>query len=86
MNNRFVQDCARRAAERLLAEGDRDDRGRVVATYQHVLRRPPEADEIADAVKLVQSLDPPARDDGELYRWQTLVQGLLSSAEFRYLR
>ena len=87
MNGSFVVDCSRRAADRLLEYAPADDAGRIDWAYRRTLSRPPEAGEVADAVKLVRSLQPdPDERDPELYRWGALVQALFASAEFRYIR
>ena len=85
LNSEFVVDCSRQAAQRVLRDADDDDR-RIERAYQLVLRRPPKADEVQAARSLVDSLDPPADDDADEYRYATLIQGLFASAEFRYVR
>jgi hypothetical protein len=86
LNSSFVIDCSRQAAERLLRDADDDDTSRVERAYQLVLRRLPIADEVKAAQALIDSLDPPADDDDDEYRYAALIQGLFASAEFRYVK
>jgi hypothetical protein len=82
MNGQFVVKCARETAERLLASAGSSDDQRAAWAYQEVLRRSPTAEETADAIALVNSLD---RDLSDEYRWAALVQALFATAEFRYV-
>jgi hypothetical protein len=82
MNNGLVEDAARDAATRLLAEKG-DDEKRVRLAYLRVLAREPERGEVADSLAFMKSL---SRDGDTRYQWTTFVQALLASAEFRYLR
>ena len=86
MNSDFVVSCARQAAGQLLRDADQDDTTRAQRAYWRVLRRPPAAEERAAALALVRGIDPPTDEDADVYRWSALVQGLMSSAEFRYVR
>jgi hypothetical protein len=83
MINRLVEDAARGAADRLLAEEPGDDAGRVRLAYLRVLAREPGREEIADSLAFLRSLN---REGDTAYRWSVLLQALLASAEFRYLR
>ena len=83
MNDKFVAKCVRETAERLLADAGPSDAERAAWAYQRVLRRPPTAEETADAIALVKSLD---RDLSEAYHWAALIQSLFASAEFRCVR
>ncbi|HND52637.1 MAG TPA: DUF1553 domain-containing protein, partial [Pirellulaceae bacterium] len=86
MNNSFVVQSAREAAERMLDSVDSDS-ARVDWIYRRCLARPATAEEQGEALELVHSLDTKASDRrGEVHRWATLVQALFASAEFRYLR
>jgi hypothetical protein len=83
INSPFVEDAARGAAARLLEEKLPDDAARVKAAFLRVLAREPEREEVADSIAFLKSLNA----GGDMrYRWTVLVQALLSSAEFRYLR
>ncbi len=82
MNNGMVEDAASGAAGRLLAEKT-DDEKRVRLAYLRVLAREPSHGEIADSLAFMKSLN---RDGDTRYRWNTFVQALIASAEFRYLR
>ncbi len=86
LNSRLVVDCARQAARRLLREAKEEQDSRIERAYQMVLRRPPAADETAAALALVEGLEPPADEAGDEYRWAALIQGLMASAEFRYVK
>lgn len=87
MNSAFVTGCARRCASQLLKEVDAIDAARVAWAYQHVLGRPADGDEVAQAIEFVRTLRPASSEkEPDLYRWTVLVQALLSSAEFRYVR
>ncbi|HEX5104315.1 MAG TPA: DUF1549 and DUF1553 domain-containing protein, partial [Pirellulaceae bacterium] len=87
LNGDFVVRSAREAAGELLESGPTSDDQRVTWAYQRVLQRPPTADETAEAIKLIHGLEPDAGErDPVRYRWSALIQALLCSAEFRYLR
>ena len=85
MNGPFVIRCSRQAAEELLAQVDSDDAKRVAWAYERVLSRPPAPDELKDALELIRGLEADG-DDPELARWATVIQALMLSAEFRYIR
>ncbi|MCS6849842.1 MAG: DUF1549 and DUF1553 domain-containing protein, partial [Gemmataceae bacterium] len=82
LNNDFCVACARGAAERLLAEPGLDDAGRVRLAYRRLLGRPPQLDELADALELLREVSAPS----PAQKWAVLVQGLMATAEFRYVR
>jgi hypothetical protein len=86
MNNDFVAECATDAARRLLEERELDTHERIRLAYFRLLGRPASEDDIEAALVLLESLQPD-RDERhpELYRWTTLVQGLMASGEFRYV-
>jgi hypothetical protein len=87
MNDRFVVDCARSTAGRLLERTDLDDSGRVRLAYLELYGRAPTAAETTAAIGLIDALDPESRTrDPQLYRWTALAQSLLSGAEFRFVR
>lgn len=87
LNDAFVVDCCRDAADRILADPNLDDVGRVRLAYLRLLGRQPTADELASVRTFVTSLDPQgSARDPIAYRWTALVQALVASAEFRYLR
>jgi hypothetical protein len=83
MNSDLVAQAARDTAELLLDEAGRTDAARAQWAYLRVLRRPPTAEETADAIALAGSLD---RDLSATYHWAALIQALFASAEFRYVR
>ncbi|MEQ1852069.1 MAG: DUF1553 domain-containing protein, partial [Chthoniobacteraceae bacterium] len=82
MNNPLVEETARSAATRLLADEPKGDSARVRLAFLRVLAREPRPEETADALAFLQSLNP---DGDTRYRWTAFVQSLLASAEFRYL-
>jgi hypothetical protein len=87
MNSDFVADCANDAAERLLNDATLSESRRIRSAYVRLLSREPDRDEIAAAAELLGNLQPPASSRRpEQYRWAALVQALMSSAEFRYVR
>lgn len=83
LNSSFVSDCAATTAERVLKAAT-TDAARITWLYRQLFGRSATTDESAAAMKLLGDLStagstPPAA-------WTTLVQGLMASAEFRYLR
>ena len=81
LNGDLAVTLARSAAERLLGEKFKDDAERLRAIYQRVIGRTPDAVEAKAALQMMKELS--SRDDAS--RWATLVQALMSSAEFRYV-
>jgi hypothetical protein len=81
LNGDLAVTLARSAAERLLGEKFKDDAERLRAIYQRVIGRTPDAEEVKAALQMMKGLS--SRDDAS--RWATLVQALMSSAEFRYV-
>ncbi|MBC7816808.1 MAG: DUF1553 domain-containing protein, partial [Planctomycetaceae bacterium] len=87
MNSDFVTECARGAADRLLKDDKLSDSQRVRLAYLRLLGREPDKVEVSDSLALLRDLHPPASARSpEQYRWTTLIQALMSSAEFRYVR
>jgi hypothetical protein len=87
LNSSFATDRARDAADRLLREPNLKDEDRVRLAYRRLFSRSPDAEEVSDAIDLLESLRPSSSHrDPELYRWTTLVQALMASAEFRYVK
>lgn len=82
MNGEFVTDCARSAAVLLLKEEVPSKNERVQLAYRRILSRAANADEVQDALGLLDSLNQTL----ELNRWTILNQALMASAEFRYVR
>ncbi|HXG10340.1 MAG TPA: DUF1553 domain-containing protein [Gemmataceae bacterium] len=97
LNHPFVLEQARHAADRLLAERELDDEGRITRAYRLALGRPPtEAERRIAREFLVASLtlpSPPAaggegrvRGAGDARQaWAILVQALFASVDFRYV-
>jgi cytochrome c553 len=75
LNNPFVLDQARKAAQKLLAEGLPDDAARVVRVYRCALGRLPSDAESAVALRFV-------KGGGN---WASIVHALFASVEFRYV-
>jgi hypothetical protein len=87
LNSEFVEQCARGAAERLLDEEGLADSQRIRVAYLRIVGREPDVDEVDAAVALLAQLQPPPSTNApQHYRWAVLVQALMSSAEFRYVR
>ena len=86
MNNRMVVDAANAVAARLFEDKSlSDDKARVRHAYRILLSRDAEDDESQAAVEMIQSLETPSDEkDKDAYRWSTLIQALMASAEFRY--
>lgn len=87
MNNRLVVDAANALARRVLDDASiRDDSLRVRCVYRAIFSRDAAAEEAKSAIEMMQSLETPADEkDKETYRWATLIQALMASAEFRYV-
>lgn len=85
MNDGLVVDCARDAAERLLDEGS-DDSDRVQLAYLRLLGRVPGRNEVEDALQFMAGLDADGERAPRSYRWSALLQALMASGEFRYLK
>jgi hypothetical protein len=78
LNNPFVREQAKAAAERLLAEKLPDDESRITRAYRLTLGRTPSAGERAVAARFL--TDRAAAD-----AWPALFQALFASADFRYV-
>ncbi len=79
LNNPFVVDVAKRAAERILAQDLPDEKSRVRRAYASALCRQPTDAETERAVEFVR-----AGQDRQA-GWAALMQALYSAAEFRYI-
>ncbi len=87
MNSRFASDCATLAAERLLGEPAGSDADRIRLAYLRLLGRGANASDVTATQAFLASLRPGAETrDPQLYRWTVLVQAMLGSAEFGYIR
>jgi hypothetical protein len=86
MNNRMVVDAANAVAVRLLDDKSlSDDKARVRHAYRILFSREADDDEAKSAIEMMESLETPADEkDKEAYRWATMIQALMASAEFRY--
>jgi hypothetical protein len=88
MNSPFVLEQARYAAERLLAEQDLDDAGRIKLAYQRALSRGPTERELALAGKYLAqatAAQPERGSDAHLEAWTRFCQALIACADFRYV-
>ncbi len=83
MNSDFAVRCARDAAGQLLEDAKLTQTQLVEGIYLRVLSRPPEKEEVQDALAFVNSL---SVKDREADNWSALVQALMISGEFRSLR
>ncbi|MBL9155618.1 MAG: PSD1 domain-containing protein [Verrucomicrobiales bacterium] len=79
LNNPFVVDVSRRAAERILEQELPDETARVRHAYAYTLCRYPTEAETERALAFLGA--EPDRETG----WTALVQALYSAAEFRYV-
>ena len=90
MNNPFVLEQSRKFAERLIAEKQLGDNGRVELAYRIALGRRPSVGEIrrvADYIDSFGAASKDAKDPTKLRSdaWTTFCQALFASAEFRYV-
>ncbi|MGB7345443.1 MAG: PSD1 and planctomycete cytochrome C domain-containing protein [Pirellulaceae bacterium] len=79
LNNPFVIDVSRRAAERILEQDLVDEEARVRYAYAYTLCRYPTTAETQRALAYLDS------DKDRKSSWSSLTQALYSSAEFRYI-
>jgi hypothetical protein len=79
MNNPWVIDQAKHAAERLLAEHHSTEDARIARAYRLALGRMPTAGERRVAAKFLA-----AHTDAKM-AWAALMQGIFASADFRYV-
>ncbi len=88
LNDPFVRRQAHFLAERLLADGQADDAGRLIRAYRLTLGRPATAAELQRAARYLAEYQAalPAQDGARLAAWASFCQALLASAEFRYVR
>jgi Protein of unknown function (DUF1549)/Protein of unknown function (DUF1553) len=86
MNNRMVVSAAQAVAARLLSDKSHsDDKARVRHAYRILFSRDADDDESKAAIEMMESLETPADEKNkEAYRWATMIQALMASAEFRY--
>ncbi len=84
LNNPFVIERARKAAEQQLAVEEWDDATRVEQAFRRVLGRPPSPGEQRIALQAV-TLPPAASLPERLAAWERLFQALFASLDFRYL-
>jgi hypothetical protein len=80
LNSPFVGEQAEKMAERLLADRQLDDTGRVALAYQLALSRLPEKEEVQRSLAFVREY--PATQPAAA--WSALCQALFASGEFRY--
>jgi Protein of unknown function (DUF1553)/Protein of unknown function (DUF1549) len=79
LNNPFVIDVSKRAAQRILEQDLADEKTRVRYAYAYTLCRHPTETEIQRALSFLES------GEDRQSSWSALTQALYSSAEFRYL-
>ncbi len=80
LNNSFVVDVSKKAAERILSENLPDEASRVTYAYAYTLCRRPQPEESRRALAFLNEFGGEPAD-----AWAALTQALYSSAEFRYL-
>lgn len=79
LNNPFVVEVSKHAAQRILDQPLPDDRSRIRFAYAYTLCRYPTETETARAVEFL------SHGTDQLSNWSTFTQALYSSAEFRYI-
>lgn len=79
LNNPFVVEVSKRAAQRILDQPLPDDHSRVRFAYAYALCRYPTEAETARALEFLSD------DSDRQSNWATFIQALYSAAEFRYL-
>jgi hypothetical protein len=85
LNNPFVAQQARRWAERVLAEPGLDDAGRVTRMYAAAFGRPPEKDELADALSFLKEQGQAYGKAGDVRAWADLGHVLFNVKEFVFV-
>ncbi len=79
LNNPFVVDVAKRAADRILEQNLPDEKTRIRFAYAYSLCRYPTEEETERALNFLKTTE------NKQSSWASLTQALYSSAEFRYL-
>ncbi len=79
LNNPFVVEVSKRAADRILEQNLSDEKVRVRYAYAYTLCRYPSEEETQRALKFLES------GSDRRSSWAELTQALYSSAEFRYI-
>ncbi len=79
LNNPFVIDVSRRAAERILKQELKDEATRIRYAYAYTLSRYPTEAETERATVFLKS------EADQIKTWSALTQAIYSSAEFRYI-
>jgi cytochrome c553 len=82
LNSPLVRGQAGRFAARLLARPDLDDGGRVNFAFELAYGRPAEADEVAAALRFLDTFAGRAPDRGRAGAWEALCQTLFAANEF----
>jgi hypothetical protein len=80
LNNPFVIDVSKRAAQRIMAQDLEDEETRIRYAYAYTLCRYPTKSETQRALAFLES------GEDRLSSWSALTQAIYSSAEFRYVR
>lgn len=86
LNSDFAARCSADAATRLLSGGAARDEDRVQVLYLRLLGRPAQAAEVQEVLHCLRGLEPAPGSDAEHYRWSVVIQAMLASAEFYYVR
>ncbi|HEX8913220.1 MAG TPA: DUF1553 domain-containing protein [Humisphaera sp.] len=86
MNHPFVQEQARAAAAKLLADAPADDTARTDLAYRRTLGRLPTAGERAIVSGYLGSAADGKTKDAQLEAWAAVMHGLFASVEFRYVQ
>ncbi len=88
MNNRLVISTAQTLAQQVLEDASlKYDKARLQHLYRQLFSRKADEDEASAALEMMAALETPSDENNKpLYRWATMTQALLGSAEFRYAR
>ena len=90
MNSPFIMDQSRLAASRLLSVTRLDDSARVDRLYRQAMGRLPSERERQTALRYVRSFQSSSAGtsahDRQLLAWSTLIQTLIGSIDFRFVR
>ncbi len=85
MNNPFVLDRARKAAQRLVNDSSLNDRQRLERAYVLTLGRKPASNEVERIERFMTSLAGDGKKAGRESAWAAVMHALFASAEFRYV-
>ena len=91
MNGSVALAHTRTMADKLLANADLDDAGRIREAYERALGRPPSSNEIDRALSFIAQVERAMKDRNQdpaerrAFAWQSFCKSLIASNEFMYL-